>query len=351
MINDFHHQLPLSANVRYLATLPGRIEMIDLFTKGIRGFILRNCLGLLAIFLFEVVNNFASGITPPYNTYLIYTGFYVWMVFHNRVLVEQLFQRKKLVLYFLSLLAGLALVTWSQCYYINVFDRLTVIKIACWVINYTLFGATFYYAYRYIIEKREWYQINLLKREVELNQLKSQLNPHFLFNSLNNIYSYNLENNTHGNDLILKLAQLMRYLVEVNNKDKVKLSEEVQFISNYIALEKERLGYRTNIKLNVIDIDPTIEITPLLFFPLIENAFKHGASTNAESWIEINISGSKNLEVTIANSLSGQIKNDSTHVGISNVKRRLDLIYPDKHQLILDARNGNFYTTLKIQLQ
>ena len=328
-----------------------QVETIDLLTKGWRGFILRNALGLLAIFLFELVNTWAAGAAPPYNPYVIYVGFYGWMIFHNRVLVDYLFQQKKWGLYFFCLVIGLALVTWWQCYYVQVFDRLTIIRVACWVINYTLFGATFYYAYRYIVERREWYQINLLKREVELHQLKAQLNPHFLFNSLNNIYSYNLEHNTHGNDLILKLGQLMRYMVEVNAKDKVKLAEEVEFISNFVALERERLGDRVEVDLHVAGINPVSEITPLLFFPLIENAFKHGAATDKRSHIKVDLSQNLNhLLVAITNGRCQPLKNDSTHVGISNVKRRLELLYPGRYWFQQQIDEDNFNTTLKIQL-
>lgn len=325
--------------------------MIDLLTKGNRGFVLRNSLGLLAILLFEVVNTFASGAEPRHNPYPIYVGFYAWMVFHNRVLVDRLFQRRRLVLYFVALTIGLMGITWLQAYYIQAFDRLTLTQLGCWVLNYTLFGTTFYYAYRYLIEKREWYQVNLFKKEVELNQLKAQLHPHFLFNSLNNIYSYNLENHSQGNDLILKLAQLMRYLVEVNTREKAKLSEEIQFITNYVDLEKERLSYRSDISFEVSAIEPDTEITPLLFFPLIENAFKHGGATNRRSTIDIRLSMRHHtLVVVVTNSLPDVPSDCSTQTGLSNVRRRLQLLYPEKHDLRIQETENQFEATLTLLL-
>jgi len=217
---------------------------------------------------------------------------------------------------------------------------------------HTAMCTALYLSISYIDQKRDFYKQSLLSREIELNLLKAQLNPHFLFNALNNIYSYNLENDKKGNDLILKLSQLMRYIVEVNNKSYVTLNEEIQFISNYVDLEKERLGYRCDIEFKIACTDKDVRMAPLLFFPLIENAFKHGTATNKKTRIEISLTQSNgSLDVIITNSLPDKINSHSTQVGITNVKRRLELLHSGKHSLQLEEGDGSFNARLNLHLQ
>lgn len=296
----------------------------------------------------EYSNFSSSGALGTIVPIIIILKMLIWASFHNLVLIDKLAVHGHYIKYAGSLIVGLAVMAFLQqslsrpynfyWAYINIFIH-------------TALCTALYMSIAYIDQKREFYKQSLLSREIELNLLKAQLNPHFLFNALNNIYSYNLENDKKGNDLILKLSQLMRYIVEVNNKPFVTLNEEIQFISNYVSLEKERLGYRCDIEFNVQCPNTDVKIAPLLFFPLIENAFKHGAATNKKSRIEISlIQSTDSLDVFITNSLSEQIKNGSTHVGITNVKRRLELLHSGKHLLQLEEKGDRFSTSLKIQL-
>lgn len=185
---------------------------------------------------------------------------------------------------------------------------------------------------------------------MELKQLKSQLNPHFLFNSLNNIYSYNLENSKQGNDLILKLSNLMRFMVETSDKDTIPLSDEIEFIDNYITFEKERLGQRCDIVFDRKIDQLNLSIPPLMMFPFIENAFKHGTATLKKSRIEIFlVIHEGNLELGVRNSIQHN-EVISTKTGLSNIQKRLELLFPERYLLDVKKDSETFMISLNITL-
>ena len=193
----------------------------------------------------------------------------------------------------------------------------------------------------------------LLMRKVQIDLLNKQLNPHFLFNTLNTIYGLSIEQPERTPDTVMKVSELLRYQVESSKKDTVSLKEEVNFIESYIAIEKERLGYRCNIELNLsIDDIDRYYIAPMVVFTFVENAFKHGTGNISGCFvtIELNVTAGT-LELKIDNSIS--VKNDnvkSTKVGLENTKARLQMIYPDRHSLFLDEQDNRFKTYLKIIL-
>lgn len=188
----------------------------------------------------------------------------------------------------------------------------------------------------------------------ELNLLKSQVNPHFLFNSLNSIYSLILSNSDIAADAVLKLSDLMRYLLESSTKRKVLVKHEFEFLQNYIDLETIRLGKKAYV---ISSFDGDISgkiISPLLLIPFIENCFKHGIGViSADNEIEISIvvKGNK-LKLQTQNKLipekKGSIKKSGT--GIENVKRRLGLLYAGKHQLNINSENRKFILELTIEI-
>ncbi|NOZ48228.1 MAG: hypothetical protein GXO79_15845 [Chlorobi bacterium] len=189
-------------------------------------------------------------------------------------------------------------------------------------------------------------EIEKQKIEAELNTLKSQLNPHFLFNVLNSIYSHSLLKSDIAPSIVLKLSDLMSYILYDCKAKLVSLQKEVEFIKNYIELEKIRLEEDIEVKFNIKNIDG-VSIPPLLFVPLIENAFKHGIGTNPKNkCISLSISiinrnfyfNLKNSKGAIENSMK---KNSKGGIGIHNVKKRLSLLYPDKHSInILNYENS-----------
>jgi LytS/YehU family sensor histidine kinase len=190
--------------------------------------------------------------------------------------------------------------------------------------------------------------------KAELNLLKSQVNPHFLFNTLNNLYGLITQNeNQKASEITLKLAELTRYLFESSKTEKVSIKRELQFIEDYLCLEKIRLSKNTDIKFDVSGIDKEVFVAPLLFIPLVENAFKHGLQTMTEksfAHFSLAIQGD-DLFFEARNSIGKKFKNHSTSgTGITNLKNRLQLIYPEKHQLEIE-NTANFYkVTLHLEL-
>lgn len=190
------------------------------------------------------------------------------------------------------------------------------------------------------------------KLNTELSFLKSQVNPHFFFNTLNNIYSLAVVQSDKTANAVLKLSSIMRYILTETQTDKVALENEIQFIKNYIDLQLVRLTDKVDVKLDVQgNIEPK-NITPLLFIPFVENAFKYGVSTKDNSTINIQFSVENNtIHFKVMNTIV-QKENvfDTTGIGITNVKRRLDLSYPEKYQLKVEEKNNQFVVELSIDL-
>jgi LytS/YehU family sensor histidine kinase len=190
--------------------------------------------------------------------------------------------------------------------------------------------------------------------KAELNLLKSQVNPHFLFNTLNNLYGLITQNeNQKASEITLKLAELTRYLLESSKTEKVSIKRELQFLEDYLCLEKIRLSNNTDIKFDVSGIEEEMFVAPLLFIPLVENAFKHGLQTVTEksfAHFSLAIQGD-DLFFEAKNSIGKKFQNYSTSgTGIANLKNRLQLIYPEKHQLDIE-NTANFYkVTLHLEL-
>ncbi|MBP6795234.1 MAG: sensor histidine kinase, partial [Saprospiraceae bacterium] len=194
-----------------------------------------------------------------------------------------------------------------------------------------------------IRQKENENEIIKQKLETELIFLKSQTNPHFLFNTLNNIYALARKKSDDTADAVMKLSTLLRFMLYESKKSRISIAEEIKIIDDYIQLEKIR--YRENLQLTFtksIDDDKK-QIAPLILLPFVENAFKHGASENRfGTSIQINLQLSKGwLHFEIQNSKSDDktILVPGDGLGLKNVKRQLELTYPD-HQLIIDTTYG-----------
>ena len=187
-----------------------------------------------------------------------------------------------------------------------------------------------------------------------LETLKSQLNPHFLFNVLNNIYSHSLLKTDIAPSIVLKLSDLMSYILYDSKTKVVPIQKEIEFIRNYIELEKIRIEKDIDVTFEYKNIDGIL-IPPLLFFPLIENSFKHGIGSNPikrevflklemhENELSFNIKNSKgNHQIMRQNKKRGGI-------GIKNVKKRLALLYPDTHVFQIVDKEGTFEVNVRIE--
>lgn len=188
----------------------------------------------------------------------------------------------------------------------------------------------------------------------ELALLKEQIQPHFLFNTLNNLYGLiTQDQNQKAAEITLKLSDLMRYLLESSKTDKVSLKKEIQFLEDYLSLEKIRLSKNTAIRFEVSGIVSDVFVAPLLFIPLVENAFKHGLNTlKADSFAHFSLSvQGKDLFFEAKNSLGKSLENSpESGTGIANLRKRLQLIYPNNHLLDIQKSNDQYKVVLHIQL-
>ena len=193
----------------------------------------------------------------------------------------------------------------------------------------------------------------LLYNQAQLNSLKEQLNPHFLFNTFNTLYGISLQYPERTPELIMHVSQLMRYQLESNERQCVPLEDEINFISSYVQLEKERVGYRCDITMNTaIDDEGAYKIPPMLLICFVENAFKHGACTIEKCFVDINITVKEGkLNLLVKNSVpqkKGEVV--STKIGIRNTTERLNLQYGGDYTLDI-KENSIFEVQLQLQLK
>jgi two-component system, LytTR family, sensor histidine kinase AlgZ len=204
----------------------------------------------------------------------------------------------------------------------------------------------------------DWLDLQTTRKEIEkekltaeLNFLKAQVNPHFLFNTLNNLYylAYSKSDNTP--EVIEKLSRMMRYMIYDSNYPQVQLSKEIDYMQNYISLEKLRLSDKVKINFLIEGEIDTVRITPLILITFLENAFKHGVtSTSKESWIEVSlVCKQDSLQFIVSNSKGNGIKTEEkSGIGLQNVKRRLDLSYPGKYKLDMKELDNEYRVNLSL---
>lgn len=207
--------------------------------------------------------------------------------------------------------------------------------------------------YWYVKEQRN---LQLQKENVEsqLQLLKAQVHPHFLFNTLNNIYSYTQNTAPVAAKMVTGLSDLLRFILYECNQSLVPLSKELKMIKDYINLEKIRYGNKLELHMDVPDNTHDLHIAPLLLLPLVENSFKHGTSNMLEQpWVNLQVSLHGNqMHMKLMN---GKASNDrpqpgNAGIGIHNVRKRLDLLYPGRHELTITNDEEVFIVNFKVEL-
>jgi sensor histidine kinase YesM len=204
-----------------------------------------------------------------------------------------------------------------------------------------------------------WYQNQQTKTELEnknktseLALLRTQLNPHFLFNTLNNIDSLIMTNQELASDAIIKLSDIMRFMLYDTSTDTVSLDKEINYLKSYISLQQMRLKDPGFVKVNIDDMCMGKVIAPMLFIPFVENAFKHGLKNVKSPGIMITLNcrpDSINFEVVNHfDKEKEMVKDETPGIGLANTRRRLELLYPGKHELKIDESNGFYKSQLVI---
>ncbi len=217
-----------------------------------------------------------------------------------------------------------------------------------------LSGAKF--AWDALGKQREVDALKVAMQESELQFLKSQINPHFLFNNLNNLYSYAIAQSPKTPTIILELSAVLRYMLYECREKFVPLAKEIEQLKNFTTLSELQIEERGQVDFTVGHIQPNYQIAPLILLVFIENAFKHsqaGQSENIRISIDLQMNNEGELRFTCQNNYqpSPGTANPSQGIGLPNVQKRLQLLYPDAHQLTVRATDHQYEVRLTLQLQ
>lgn len=205
----------------------------------------------------------------------------------------------------------------------------------------------------------DWYsqqltiqKITVEKLNAEVDFLRSQVNPHFLFNALSNLYGLTLKKSDQAPEAVLMLSGLMEYMLYESNDEQIPLDKELEYLENYIELERLRSDNDTDIRVRVNGPADQCMVAPFLILPLLENAIKHGISANNQpAFLYLDIAVGATLEVKLSNSLpDSQAADRKGGIGLENLRKRLDLLYPGKHVLQTRKLPGKYETILQIDL-
>ncbi len=216
------------------------------------------------------------------------------------------------------------------------------------------FGVPLYIVSSWVFEK--WELFKKLKNEntnAELMLLKSQINPHFFFNTLNNLYGLTVEKSDEAPEVVLKISDMMRYTIYEGQKDQVLLEDELEYLHTYIELHKIRYQKKVDIKFTHHIQGEGLKITPLLFVILLENAFKHGIESlteNAYAHLSL-IAGNNKVVFAIENNYDPNEKREQEGIGLKNLERRLELLYPERYSLLVSNDDAVYKVQLEIDLK
>jgi two-component system, LytTR family, sensor histidine kinase AlgZ len=275
--------------------------------------------------------------------------------------IPQYLSRKRVTVFVILFIVGLVVFVYSRIflerYFIDGFTGKEEYLYRTRFIVSTFFSylsiALFVSLLRFAVE---WMDLQNTRKEIEkekltaeLNFLKAQVNPHFLFNTLNNLYylAYSKSDNT--TEVIEKLSAMMRYMIYDSNTPQVQLNKEIDYMQNYISLEKLRLNDKVKINFTIDGDTDAVRIVPLVLITFLENAFKHGAS-NSGSWVEAELHCTQNqLRFTVANNKSTRPSTEEkSGIGLQNVKRRLELSYPGHYALTIQDNATEYQVQLTL---
>ena len=269
------------------------------------------------------------------------------------------FNQKRYTAYILSVIAIIVSFAFLFYYFFSHFFSVknNVIQWATEIIFVLITTTSIKFVKQGFQQKLLVHKIKAQQLHTELNLLKSQINPHFLFNTLNNLYSMALH---HGDqkmaDSIFRLSQLMRYSIYESSADYISLEKEVQQLHHYIDLQKLHFTNEDDINITLaLEGDwETIKIPPMLLIPFVENAFKHGVSIKHPSEISIYLNVEDlQLHFNVENTLFEKEQNEDSQqsgLGLTQVKRRLELLYPEAHELYIKKDATKFVTRLIIKV-
>lgn len=216
---------------------------------------------------------------------------------------------------------------------------------------FCLYPVLIYFSIEWFRERQYRFELAREKQRSELDLLKSQINPHFLMNTLNNLYSLVYKGSDKASEAVLKLSDIMRYMLYETKNDLVPLEQEIGYLRSFIDLQMLRLSNKGVVDFNVTGATEGRQVAPMLFIPFVENAFKHGNKQHESHAIRIsfNINEERiHFEITNLKLSIETDKDRESGIGLANVKKRLLLQYPDKHQLSIEENSHTFSVNLVI---
>lgn len=293
---------------------------------------------------------------------IIYTYFFVYY------LIPKFIVKKKYTRFFLLFIISLIifylvktgliylLVTknvWPENSGFNAFTFDHIVEVTIGVLYVTAVGATIKLTYEWINEKRKNEELQKTQLRTELNFLKSQIQPHFFFNTLNNLYALVIKKSPNAPDVVLKLSEIMQYVLYDAKEPKISMLNEINYIYSYLDLEKLRYGDKVKSSIEITGDMDEVEIPPLLFLPFIENCFKHGITNNDDIKVDIRFEITDNfLFFTVENTFYKNNEINVKHgIGIENVKRRLQLLYGENFTLETKVKKNKFKVLLKFPIE
>ncbi|WP_299157759.1 histidine kinase [uncultured Tenacibaculum sp.] len=329
-----------------------------MFKKSLRHTILLNIGAFILVAILETLSMWISKdkFDSTYSfmkwnlSYAIYIMGVIWV--NHFILIPFVLDKKRYFLFGLLLIGTIFLAATIGGYEFGK-DYKYTFKMFFFLFYTTGTGMAAFFLRRNRIIQKENIEKEQLQKEIELKYLKEQVNPHFLFNSLNSIYALSRQQSPETPDLVMQLSELMRYQLESSKKDAVLLKEELEFIENYLLLEEKRLSNRCTIDFLINGDLKSLKIAPMLLIPFVENAIKHGArSTNEQSTIDISVAiKNASLNLIVDNSKPSRISvSERKGLGLDNVKRRLNLLYPNAHSIEIDEKTNRFHVSLSIDL-
>ena len=291
-------------------------------------------------------------------TIVLWIGLFYLNVF---ILIPRFIYKKRIAYYILLqflIIAGLISFNW-------LFFKLVITQLP-WNLSGAILFNVFPYlfilacsiAYRLIQDRMEAEQLLKEKEneslKTELSFLRSQVSPHFMFNVLNNMVALARKKSDLLEPSLIKLSSLMRYMLYETDEQKVPLEKEVEYLQSYIDLQQQRFGKKLTVKVDIDIKGGGFEIEPMLLIPFIENAFKHGTGMIEEPIISVQLKAENGLlQLTVQNKFSAvtnEVKDNASGIGLTNVKRRLNLLYGKNHTLLITDNNGWFVTSLQLKL-
>ena len=235
----------------------------------------------------------------------------------------------------------------------NAFTFNHVVAVILGEIYVIAFASSIKLIFDWIYENNRAESLQAIQLKTELQFLKAQIQPHFFFNTLNNLYALTLEKSKQAPEVVLKLSEIMEYILYDAKELEIKLVKEINYIQNYIDLERLRFGDKIDLQINTQGDIETQNVPPLLFLPFIENCFKHGSieNNNLNIRIKFQITETNLLKFSVVNSYNQFTQKKKVHgIGNKNVLRRLELLYEDRFTFNSRVEKQQYIVELSIQL-